>query len=139
MAEKIVTPLQVRSYEVDFYGHVNNAVYLNYLEYGRVKALEITGKSFQEYMKEDVFIVIARIDISYLDSAYIGDELEVSTSVKRVGRTSVVLQQDIFNRTRGKQIVSAEVTAVFVTGKKTPIPVPREFLEQMKCREFLAK
>jgi acyl-CoA thioester hydrolase len=131
MAQKHRTRLQVRSYEVDFYGHVNNAVYLNYLEYARMKSLEDTGRSFREYMKEDVFIVIARIDIQYKGSAYMGDWLEVETSIKRVGNTSLVLQQDIVNVTQQKRIVEAEVTCVFVNREQRPIPIPQKFLHQL--------
>ncbi|HHM23494.1 MAG TPA: acyl-CoA thioesterase, partial [Bacteroidetes bacterium] len=111
--------------------HVNNAVFLNYLEYGRVKSLELTGKSFWEYARQGIYIVIARIDISYLQPAYMGDQLEVSTEILRVGRSSVVLRQSIFNRSRDEQTASAEVTAVFLGRDKKPIPVPEEFLQQM--------
>ena len=36
---KVTSDLIVRTYECDSYGHVNNAVYVNYLEYGRMQFL----------------------------------------------------------------------------------------------------
>ena len=35
--------VEVRSYELDVYNHVNNAVYLNWLEHGRSKLLQDKG------------------------------------------------------------------------------------------------
>ena len=41
--KKFTLKFKVRSYECDSYGHVNNAVYLNYLEFARMSALEENG------------------------------------------------------------------------------------------------
>ena len=38
----------VRSYECDSYGHVNNAVYLNYLEFARMSALLEKGSPWKK-------------------------------------------------------------------------------------------
>ena len=65
MAKEIHSQLTVRSYEVDIYGHVNNATYLNYLEFARVRALQQTGKSFVDYVKENIFIVIAQANLTF--------------------------------------------------------------------------
>ena len=35
--------VEVRSYELDTYNHVNNAIYLNYLEYARMEYLRRIG------------------------------------------------------------------------------------------------
>ena len=44
---KCVAELKVRSYECDSYNHVNNSVYLNYLEYGRMEYLHSINFSFK--------------------------------------------------------------------------------------------
>ena len=36
---KLKFEIEVRTYELDSYGHVNNAVYLSYFEYTRMKYL----------------------------------------------------------------------------------------------------
>ena len=52
--EEFVTTLKVRSYECDIYGHVNNAVYLQYCEAARVEFLESLGYDLQK-LKEAIF------------------------------------------------------------------------------------
>ncbi|HDL17932.1 MAG TPA: acyl-CoA thioesterase [Bacteroidetes bacterium] len=131
MAKEIKNRLTVRSYEVDIYGHVNNATYLNYLEFARVQALQQTGKSFVEYVKENIFIVIAQANVTFRNPAFIGNELEIVSSVAKVGRSSLVLQQDIFNRTTNKQSIAAEITIVFLNEDEKPVPVPRQIQSQL--------
>ena len=42
--------VEVRSYELDVYNHVNNAVYLNWLEHGRSKLLQDKGFDYLSIM-----------------------------------------------------------------------------------------
>ena len=46
------TPLKVRTYECDGYNHVNNAVYLNYLETGRMDYLMQIGFKYKEMVEQ---------------------------------------------------------------------------------------
>lgn len=135
MTNEVKSRLTVRSYEVDIYGHVNNATYLNYLEFARVQALQQTGKSFVDYVKENIFMVIAQANLTFRNPAFIGDELEIISSVKKVGRSSLVLRQDIFNRTRNNQSLAAEITIVFLNPDEKPIPVPRQILSQFGYKQ----
>ena len=52
---KFITTFKVRSYECDSYGHVNNAVYLNYLEFARMSALFEKGFTLEK-MKEKGYL-----------------------------------------------------------------------------------
>ncbi len=135
MPKKHVVEITVRSYEVDVYGHVNHAVYLNYMEYARVQSLQDTGKSFADYTREQIFIVVVQANITYRAPAYIGDRLTVTTSLKKIGRTSVVLQQDIEDLTQQQECVKAEITFVFLDQNQKPIPVPAQFLQQLGWHE----
>ena len=63
--KKFTQSLKVRSYELDIQGHVNYAVYLNYLEYARVAALEQVGLRFDDYIKKGIYIVIVEVNIKF--------------------------------------------------------------------------
>jgi len=119
--------LKVRSYEVDFYGHVNNAVYLNYLEYARMEYMAQTGRSFESYLEKGMCLVVVRAVLNFKGPALMGHELEISGFVRHYGRSSVIMEQRIWNRSTEQEILDAEVTLVFVDKNRRPVPVPEEF------------
>lgn len=125
--KKFTQSLKVRSYELDAQGHVNYAVYLNYLEYARVCALEQVGLRFDDYIKQGMYIVIAEVVIKYLAPATLGDELEITLEGISLGRTSARFKQEIFNLKTGKKIVEAELAGVFINREGKPIPIDEEF------------
>ena len=125
--KKYSQSLKVRSYELDILGHVNNATYLNYLEYCRVATLEDVGLPFEKYVEQGIFIVIAEINIKYLVPAFLGDELEITLETIKVGRSSFTFKQEIYNKANSKKIVDAQLIAVFIDKTGKPIPVDEKF------------
>jgi len=119
--------LKVRSYELDAQGHVNYAVYLNYLEYCRVAAMEQIGLPFEEFIKNGKFVVIVEANLKYLAPAFLGDELEVTLEGKESGRTSITFIQEIFNKKTNKKILTAQLTAVFINREGKAVPVDEKF------------
>ncbi len=119
--------LKVRSYELDAQGHVNYAVYLNYLEYCRVTTLEQAGLPFDEFIKKGMFVVIAEVHAKYLRPALLGDELEVSLEGIKTGKTSMTFRQEIMNLKSNKKIFEAELVAVFINPQGRPIAMDEEF------------
>ncbi|HEV2129280.1 MAG TPA: acyl-CoA thioesterase [Thermomicrobiales bacterium] len=73
-------PVRVRFHECDPLGHVNNAVYLNWLEQAAIDHAALVGWS-QENLEREVggVFVARRHEIDYLRPAYEGDHLEVVT------------------------------------------------------------
>jgi acyl-CoA thioester hydrolase len=127
------TVLKVRTYECDSYGHVNNAVYLNYLEYARMEWLHSVGYTLKTLREEKkCLVVVVRIDIQFRKPAFEGDELEIITSVKEMRNTSGTFLQKIIRSGTEELISVAEVTWVFtdLTGK--PIPIPAEIREKFE-------
>jgi YbgC/YbaW family acyl-CoA thioester hydrolase len=125
--KKFSQSLKVRSYELDAQGHVNYAVYLNYLEFARVAALEQVGLRFDDYFKRGIYIVIVEVKIKYLAPATLGDELEITLEGTSQGRTSATFKQEVINIKTGKKIVDAELVGVFINREGKPIPLEEEF------------
>lgn len=119
-----MTRLKVRTYECDMYGHVNNATYLNYLEYARMEFLEERGFTLQQLMERGVYVVVVRIDIQYKRPSFPGDELEIITVPKEYRNTSGTFEQKIIQVKTGELIAQAEVTWVFTNDAGKPIPIP---------------
>jgi acyl-CoA thioester hydrolase len=120
--------IRVRSYECDSYGHVNNAVYLNYLEYARHEYLKDISLPLDELRAEGYAMIVASISIRYKRPAVTDDELVIFTAPVKHSRLSGVLGQRIL---RGEEeIAEAEVKWACVDGKGRPSPLPGKFVRE---------
>jgi len=120
-----VCKLTVRTYECDAYGHVNNAVYLNYLEHGRHSFLKAAGFDYAAVMAAGYGLYVARVEIDYKRSAIFDDELRISSKAIKKGAVSGIMHQTIH---RGDElIVEAKVTWAFVDANGTPTRIPKEW------------
>lgn len=81
--------VQLRLNDFDVLGHLNQAVYHELLEQGRIAFLRSVGADSNAF-------VLARVELDYRSEvpASIG-EVTVETGVERVGRSSVTLVQRI--------------------------------------------
>ena len=96
---KITSELTVRTYECDSYGHVNNAVYVNYLEYGRMEYLNGIGFDYKGIVAAGYALYISHIDIHYKASSFLGDKLFIDvwpldTGAVKGTRRQVIRTQD---------------------------------------------
>lgn len=71
--------LSVDSSDIDELGHVNNAVYLRWLEQCAWRHSQTLGLGLDEYRHLDRAMVVLRHEIDYLAAAYQGDDIVVAT------------------------------------------------------------
>ena len=104
-------PIKVRDYELDAEGIVNNAIYLNYMEYTRHEFCEEKGISYREMLEKGIIPVVRKIEIEYLNSLRFSDVVESCLWYERKG-AKFIFHQDIF---RGDEpIVRGIVTIVSI-------------------------
>ncbi|WP_270170663.1 acyl-CoA thioesterase [Paenibacillus sp. SYP-B4298] len=114
----------VRSTEIDVNGHVNNAKYLEYLEWGREEWYESSGLHYEVLKELGVLTVTANININYRKECVQGERLVVRTSPERIGTKSFVLSQQIMSQS-GDVCADALITLVTidtVTRHSTAVP-----------------
>jgi acyl-CoA thioester hydrolase len=117
--------LQVRTYECDSYNHVNNANYLNYLEFARYEFLKDINFDYPRAIQSGYGVFVARIEIDYKKPALVDDQLTITTWPLKKGAVSGVLAQEI---RRGEDLLAAaKVTWAFVDSKGIPAKVPKEW------------
>jgi len=111
--------LETRFRDVDSMGHVNNAVYVTYLEQARVVFLQdVAGLDTRESG-----IVIADLSIDYRRPIDLGGTVTVGLRVDDVGTRSIEQAYEI--RADGDLAATARATTVHVdpeTGESVPIP-----------------
>lgn len=102
--------LDVRDYEIDAEGIVNNANYLHYLEHTRHEFCRQAGLSFSQMRELGIDPVLAHLEIDYLTPLRSGDRMRSCLAMYRRG-PRFIFRQDIFNE-QGSPVVKAEVTVV---------------------------
>lgn len=121
-------PLVVRSYECDSYSHVNNAVYLNYLEYGRMEYLHEVGFDYKGIVAEGYYLYVTHIDIYYKASAFLDDKLFVEVAPAKLKKISGEFKQRVVKED-GTVCVEAAVTWACVSSKEgRPARIPEKFI-----------
>lgn len=89
MAYPFTMPQRVGFRDLDVLGHVNNAVYLTYLEHARVSyGLQLTGGG----ALQDLAFIVAEATVTYLKPAYYNDELLIGVRVSEIGTKSFVME-----------------------------------------------
>ncbi|MCI5524283.1 MAG: acyl-CoA thioesterase [Treponema sp.] len=119
--------LKVRSYECDSYSHVNNAVYLNYLEFARMDYLNQINFPYNEAVKAGYSLYVTHIDIHYKSSAFLNDEIVIETTPVKIGAVSGTIHQ-VIRKEDGTVCALADVTWASVNNSGTPAKLPTEFL-----------
>lgn len=109
-------------------GHVNNAVYLTYLEVARFAYWnDVAGGRWFG----DVGFIVARAEIDYKASAVTGDVVHVHLGISSFGRTSFVFEYELVDQT-GKLIATAKtVQVMYDYAQKRPVPVLDDFKAQI--------
>lgn len=107
----------VRFRDLDGMGHVNNAVFLTYLEQARL-AWFGTGDGFA---LDDV--ILARTEIDFRSPLQVGEEVEIGVRPIRVGTKSFELEYEL--RAGGRLVAEAKSVLVgydYDRGESTTVP-----------------
>jgi acyl-CoA thioester hydrolase len=94
----------VRFRDVDAMGHVNNAVFLTYLEEARIAFLVPFGAEVSS-------MILARVEIDFRAPLRMGDEIEVGVRPANLGRKSFELEYEV----RAHDVVAASAKTVIVS------------------------
>ena|ERR671912_3020892 len=111
--------ISVRFRDCDAMGHVNNAVYLTYLEEARFAHWRfVIGQT------DPPDVILARAEIDYRKAARYGDTLEIRIDVERIGTTSLS-HTYVIDDQNGARIAEGRSVLVWYDYRAgTPVPIP---------------
>jgi acyl-CoA thioester hydrolase len=112
--------------DIDPANHVNNSMYLAFVQDCGVRALAEHGWPLARIWSEGYDILARRHRIEYLQSALLDDELEVATWITSARHASVMCHTTITRVSDGTRLARADSTHVWVdlvTQKPVPIPL----------------
>ena len=105
------TRMEVRDYECDIEGIVNNANYLHYIEHTRHLFLKSLGVSFADLHNRGVDAVVARMNLQYKTPLRCDDEFISCLNLRKEG-IRYIFMQDIFRASDQKLCFRATVELV---------------------------
>jgi acyl-CoA thioester hydrolase len=98
---------RVRFRDLDAFGHVNNAVYLTYLEEARNALLRHLGLARGV---AEITMILARVEIDFRAQVDAGQELEIGVRPVRLGTKSFELEYEL--RADGRIVAEARTVLV---------------------------
>jgi acyl-CoA thioester hydrolase len=121
-------------------GHVNNSVYLTYLEEARNaywRWLLDTNKTIYE-LKEEVYFIGASARIEFKNPLFLGDEIIIYVRMTKIGKTSFALEYRIEGVKDKRLKAKAETIQVLYDYKNNrKIEFPLDLREMVKKKESL--
>lgn len=103
--------MEVRDYECDIEGIVNNANYLHYIEHTRHRFLKTTGLSFAEMHSRGIDAVVARMNLQFKTPLRCDDEFISCLNLHQEG-IRYVFEQDIYRASDEQLCFRAKVELV---------------------------
>lgn len=111
------TQMEVRDYECDIEGIVNNAKYLHYMEHTRHLFLRSRGLSFAAMHEKGIDAVVARMNLQYKTPLRCDDLFNSRLWIEKTG-LRYIFHQDIYRVSDERLCVKATVELVcLVNGK----------------------
>ena len=122
MKYQFETLMQVRDYECDIEGIVNNAQYIHYCEHTRHLFLKECGLSFAEMHRKGVDAVVARMELQYKVPLCPDDEFYSRLNLTKEG-IKYVFHQDIYRASDEQLCFRGKITLVcLVDGRLADSP-----------------
>ena len=124
--------IRVRHHEMDPLGHVNNAVYLNYVEEAAIEHARALGYDQARWQALGGSWVVRRHEITYHAAAVAGDDLAVTTRILGVEGIRGTRRTTI--ERAGRLLVEAMTEWVYVGLDGRPKRVPPEVMADFGLR-----
>jgi acyl-CoA thioester hydrolase len=136
----VVHEIVPRFRDTDAMGHINNAVYVTYLEVAR----QVYWAKLDEHADyRRVPFILAHVDVDFRSEALVNEVLEAGIRMEWISRSSFAFRYRIWEKSSGRVVVEANTVQVcydYRDKKTIPMPDPlRRSLEAFEGRGLPGK
>ncbi len=111
----------IYTYHIDFVGHVNNIIYVQWLENARVKLLQAMGLSITEIAEKDnILPIITETIIKYKKPYFLNNTVHVEVWVSKIMNASAIFEFQFLNE-KGEVCSTSRQKVLFID-KETQRP-----------------
>lgn len=127
-------PVQIRFNDIDMLGHLNNGVYLSFMDLGK-------AAYFNEVMPHNIDwkhinVVVVNINCDFFAPTYFHESIEVMTTVVSVSERSFKLEQRVVNSKTGEvKCIGHTVMAGFDIATAQSAPIAQEWVDAFSAYE----
>ena len=118
---KVVFREQVHTFHIDINDHVNNAVYVQWLEIGRIKLLEAAGLPIEAMQARGYLPIVVETWIQYRKPLAYPDKARIEVWVSELTHVTAWIAFRIYEESTGELVARARQRGVFV-GAETNKP-----------------
>jgi len=126
-----LTEIKVRGYHADFYGHVNNARYLEFFEEDRWARLE-SKIDLRKWAAKGLGFLIVNINVNYRKAVMVGETVLVTTDIEKINTKSAVLKQEILFKETREVAADALITFVVIDKSGRAVLMEGKLLEELQ-------
>lgn len=123
--------LTVRGYELDSFGHVNNAVYLQYGEHAVWNFMKCSGL-LDRIQDSGLFPVVMESTIRYLHELRMLDAVRIDSEFTCTDRKMLVVHH-IVNEATGQTACKIKAKIMMVTRDRMIHDIPEELIHYTEC------
>lgn len=130
MTHRFTCRFPVRHHELDAFHHVNNVVYVQYMQEAAIQASTHAGFGPEWYRGQGTGWVIRQLTIRYLAQAAYGDEIEVATWLSQMRGVRCTREYELTRTRDGVRLVRARAEWIYIDLKKgSPVRFPPEVID----------
>ena len=136
-------PIEVRSRDIDTWGHVNNAVYFSYMEQARIRYMQHLGLAPDQLAKAP--FIIAQAACQYKAPVPYGMPLVIRVRVTEMRTSSFLMDYSIEDENTGRVTPALAAQVSVATGRSVnvaydyaagqSIPIPPEWRAKIEAFE----
>ena len=127
-------PVQVRFSDIDMLGHLNNSVYLQFFDLGKIAYFTAASPGPIDW--KNINVVVVNINCDFTAQSRITEPLEVLTQVHSIGGKSFRLDQRVVNAATGEvKCVGRTVMAGFDMATGASAPIAAEWIAAFNAYE----
>lgn len=120
----VVVDLPIQWSEMDYFRHVNNAVYFRYFEFARIAYLQ--KMDYQKIMQESgISVILASIEAKFIAPLFYPDTIQIGATISSVQSSRFIMDYAIYSTAQRKIVAigsSVVVTYDYKLNKKTDAP-----------------
>ena len=127
-------PVQMRFTDIDMLGHLNNNVYLTFMDLAKVRYFSDVLPVGMDW--KSINAVVVHISCDFYSPSYFNESLEVWTTVTSVSTHSFKMEQRVVNSVTGQtKCIGRTVMAGFDPATATGKELDRHWIESVEVYE----